>query len=638
MNQKKELLANKNRYRTIPLLGIAFFIVFIATFLEALFQLSKISFLSRLNIWEIASVIVNSLTMLLLPIIIMFGIVKFLFWIFRPYPKICYFIKSSILFFCSLIFVSVMFTHIDTWLYTTFKFNVADLPQLLNKVLLLVVVIISIIVLIRLGDKVYLRFAAHSVLIIGTCIFLLGFWSIYTTHSIIKKFPHLKNTMISKSDRKKLPNIILFSSDGIDSRHMSIYGYKRKTTPNIDKLGEKSFIYTKAFTNTGNSRGSVVSILTGKHPLTTKVLYPPDILLYENAFQHLPGILADMGYYCVDIGDGLFVSPRKSNMQLAFHSENGVNAKFSDNIQMVRIGRIFGMELYFLSEIGQRIYDRLGYIAGFSKKLLHYKTMVKGVETTSFADTKRIEEVITKIREIDKPIFAHIHLMKTHGPKFHNFVKQKFSVGKVQDKAMDLDFYDDAVLSIDCFFGMIIETLKETGKFENSLIIIHTDHDMNRCADIAVPLIVHLPSQEEKRIVDDPVQYIDIAPSILSYLKLQIPDWMEGIPIFPDIDTETLNKRPVYIVSARAYFDKKEKKWLKKSIGPPLHGIVGAAILKEDMLYVLYLDSGVSIMYNVSINPTKPQRIDNKDKHEYKELLLSYLQSKGIDTSVIKFR
>jgi len=201
MSQKKELLADKTEYRTIPLLGITFFTVFIAIFLEAIFQLSKISFLSRLSIFEIASVIVNSLSMILLPTIIIFGIVKCLFWIFRPYLKICSFIKSSILFFCSLIFVSVMFTHIDTWLYTTFKFNVANVPSLLNKVLLLVVIIISFIVLISLGDKVYHRFAAHSVLIIGTCIVLLGFWSIYTTHSITIKFPHLKTIPIERFPR-----------------------------------------------------------------------------------------------------------------------------------------------------------------------------------------------------------------------------------------------------------------------------------------------------------------------------------------------------------------------------------------------------------------------------------------------------
>ena len=88
-----------------------------------------------------------------------------------------------------------------------------------------------------------------------------------------------------------LPNIILLGSDGLNADNMSVYGYDKDTTPRLRELAQTSLVAENAFTNAGNTAGSVVSILSGKLPTQTRVLYPPDILTDLAAFQHLPGIL-----------------------------------------------------------------------------------------------------------------------------------------------------------------------------------------------------------------------------------------------------------------------------------------------------------------------------------------------------------
>ncbi|MEJ5315052.1 MAG: sulfatase-like hydrolase/transferase, partial [Anaerolinea sp.] len=101
------------------------------------------------------------------------------------------------------------------------------------------------------------------------------------------------------SARKNLPHILLITADGLNANHLSAYGYERDTTPRLRQLAERSLVGENAYSNSANTAGGVVAILTGKYPTTNRLLYPPDALKGENAFQHLPYILKTYGYTSV---------------------------------------------------------------------------------------------------------------------------------------------------------------------------------------------------------------------------------------------------------------------------------------------------------------------------------------------------
>ena len=91
------------------------------------------------------------------------------------------------------------------------------------------------------------------------------------------------------------PHILLITSDGVNAANTSVYGYERETTPTLEELAASSLLAENAFPNAGNSTGSVISMYTGKYPAETRVIYPPDILRGDDAYEHLPGLLRDQG-------------------------------------------------------------------------------------------------------------------------------------------------------------------------------------------------------------------------------------------------------------------------------------------------------------------------------------------------------
>ena len=68
----------------------------------------------------------------------------------------------------------------------------------------------------------------------------------------------------------ELPNILILSSDGINNRNTSAFGYERETTPFIKALREKTLVSTNHFSNSAFTGASVISLLTGKLPATTQ--------------------------------------------------------------------------------------------------------------------------------------------------------------------------------------------------------------------------------------------------------------------------------------------------------------------------------------------------------------------------------
>jgi phosphoglycerol transferase MdoB-like AlkP superfamily enzyme len=74
----------------------------------------------------------------------------------------------------------------------------------------------------------------------------------------------------------------------------------------------------------------------------------------------------------------------------------------------------------------------------------------------------------------------------------------------------------------------VIDHLKANGQFENTILIIFTDHDGERLEYNRIPLIIHFPGDSHAGRITQNVQNLDIAPTVLDYLGLPVPDWMGG--------------------------------------------------------------------------------------------------------------
>jgi len=59
------------------------------------------------------------------------------------------------------------------------------------------------------------------------------------------------------------PNVIFYIIDGTGADYMSVYGYNRRTTPNMERLAAEGALFEHAYSNSSWTRPSTLSFLTG---------------------------------------------------------------------------------------------------------------------------------------------------------------------------------------------------------------------------------------------------------------------------------------------------------------------------------------------------------------------------------------
>ena len=96
--------------------------------------------------------------------------------------------------------------------------------------------------------------------------------------------PSLLLSGCGKQHNAKKPNIILITLDTTRADRLGCYGYRRRTSPNIDKLAEESVLYTRAIAPSSWTLPSHASLFTGKFTSSHGARYDPDgPLLLTNA-------------------------------------------------------------------------------------------------------------------------------------------------------------------------------------------------------------------------------------------------------------------------------------------------------------------------------------------------------------------
>lgn len=88
---------------------------------------------------------------------------------------------------------------------------------------------------------------------------------------------------------------------------MSLYGYQRKTTPNLERIAEECTIYTRCFAPSCWTIPSHASIFTGLYPSQHRA-HEGNPYLSENV-QHLVPVLQKAGYHTFGISSNGLVSP-----------------------------------------------------------------------------------------------------------------------------------------------------------------------------------------------------------------------------------------------------------------------------------------------------------------------------------------
>ena len=415
------------------------------------------------------------------------------------------------------------------------------------------------------------------------------------------------------------PNIIILGSDGLSAQYLTAYDSRQKTTPFLADLARTSLVAENAFPNAGGTTGSTTTVLTGKKTIETDVYRYLDALSGKNSLEHLPGILRQHGYETVEIGTPHYVDARKINLLEGFDIVN--NQSMMESVSDT-FSAFLGNSLFtpFIQTILERASERLLHIF-FIKNMQFPPAMVK-TPASPISDEQRVDQIIDLLDHADQPLFIFTHMMDTHGPHF-SFPKQVFSSGTSADQEWDEHRYQDALLGFDGYVKRIYEHLAETGQLDRTILVIYTDHGFRYAIHERIPLIVHFPENANAGTRKNNVQNIDIPTTLLDYLGIPAPGWMDGTSL---LDGEVPANRELISTTTGS----------PREIAPPFYQINIVQVIVCQKWYALNVRRNTFDSGDISGHTSTCDQNLLPSGKQVRQRILEYLKKDGYDISSLE--
>ena len=160
-------------------------------------------------------------------------------------------------------------------------------------------------------------------------------------------------------------------------------------------------------------------------------------------------------------------------------------------------------------------------------------------------------------RKKDQPFFAQFQLrggkLRNVSKWYDNEVKPGVAKLITADQVTLPPYYPDhpvirddwaqylnAVQYTDVEVGRIIDRLKADGVLDNTIVFFLTDHGISHARGkqflyeegVRIPFVVWAPKRLKAQVRDELISHIDLAATSLQLAGLDVPDWMQGRPLF----------------------------------------------------------------------------------------------------------
>ena len=345
------------------------------------------------------------------------------------------------------------------------------------------------------------------------------------------------------------PNIILITVDTFRPDHIGYYGYPEDTTPHLDAISREGVFCREAFSSSGWTTPGLISILTSLYPPTHGVDIRGRRLNPE--VETLPDVLRKAGYRAPDI---FFLTdlPNFSNLGLEPCAQRAQYIHQGDEI-------LFkwweeeggGGQPFFL------YYHYRDLHLPYNPDARYEALFVPRAFDGGFGLVSAVEKFLAK----EKMEVVKKNVMLVRGV-------MDFRPG---DKPWVDALYDAEIRQLDEeFFGRLRRVLEKEKLNQNTLVVISADHGEEllehglighistykegRLYDeiIRIPLIFWFPGVMPAGLVlGEPVQCLDVLPTILDLLDIPLPKGAQGRSLLPLIrQEEGWQPRPLYFESS----------------------------------------------------------------------------------------
>jgi len=318
-------------------------------------------------------------------------------------------------------------------------------------------------------------------------------------------------------------NVILVTMDTTRKDHLGCYGYGRPTSANLDRFAEESVVFDNCYSTTNNTLSSHSSILTGLHPHNHGVLDQICDSL-DPRITTLANRLSNHEYRTVAITSAGFMNKNNiGNGFQGFWSPKGLqrSAEETTRIAIDLLDALGTNEQRFFLWLHYwdphhpydppEHYDKMFFRGQVDENRLKFIKEYSLYQRISDNETRPLEEIA-----------AGMELTES-------------------DYDTMISMYDGEIAYMDYYIGEFMNALKERRLYDDSIIVFTADHGESFFENdsdwlmhcfvyepvVRVPLIMRNPDMQSGRRVESLTQSIDIAPTLLNWLDLELPQ-MDG--------------------------------------------------------------------------------------------------------------
>jgi arylsulfatase A-like enzyme len=318
------------------------------------------------------------------------------------------------------------------------------------------------------------------------------------------------------------PDIVLVTIDALRQDHVSAYGYRRFTTPAIDRFARTALTFTHAVTQAPYTKAAVASVMSGLYPSSHKA-----VTTKASFAETMTGRLSAPAARTDVLSSGIVTLAER--LQAAGYHTLG----FTGNPFLI---------------------EPFGFAQGFD--------IFEFFPGGDFANANQIvASALERVKRVDgKPLFLWLHLMEPHSPYAPPaWTAHTFSItgaparhplssppppwllkGSPGDLRLYEEAYDEEILAVDAAFDSLLRGVQDLREGRRTVVVVTADHgeqfldhggwehsDQLYDELIRVPLMVRAPDVAPE-VVDRQVELVDLYPTCLDYAEIDSPGDLPG--------------------------------------------------------------------------------------------------------------
>jgi len=407
-----------------------------------------------------------------------------------------------------------------------------------------------------------------------------------------------------RESRKKVP-IILITLDTVRADHLSVYGYFRDTTPFLKDFSEQCVTFNQAYTSIPLTLPSHLGLFSSHYPIQHSI---------------------DTNYKALG----------KWRYPLLAEVLRGNKYKTCAIVASIVLKREFGLDRGFKT-----------YQDSHFEQTIRIPVIKDGKEKVWEQKKRRAEDVVRRAKywleddnHKDKKFFLWLHFWDAHTPydlppdyerefaddaQFRKYLEDNAYL--LPEDYPQVNEYDNSIRYLDEQLKNFFKYLDDEGILSKSLVIITADHGEGLGQHkwykhgkhlyqgaVHIPLLIKFPNGRwAGKKIDSPVNLIDIAPTILDYLRIKDSLHSQGKSLLPLINDKVKDIRECEFLQRQGYKEKPEEEVNDWEPGKKYGALCGD-------WKIIYSTEAEPELYSLKSDPLELKNLAKDEPQKYADL------------------